>query len=584
MSGEVFQKIEEAIKAYAREAGVELSSIPLVRPDSFTHGDVSTPIAFSLAKSLKKPPLQVAEGLAAHLSALNIEGVLKVTAVAPAFINISFTPEFFGGVVQEVLETEEYGKNTSFKGEAWAIEHTSPNPNKAMHLGHLRNNLVGMSIVRLLEWNGATVISEAIDNNRGIAIAKLMWGFLAHMKKDVETPTEVTYWVLHGAAWNTPEDLGLLPDLFVSKCYEEGSRDCADPEIEAKVRELVVLWEDNDEDVWKLWSHVLAYSYAGMERTLARLGNRWDKVWHEHEHYAKGKMWVEKGLAEGIFKRLPDGAILTDLSAYNIPDTILMKRDGTSLYITQDLALTAMKKEAHKANHLVWVIGPDQTLAMRQLFAVCEQLGIGKVDEFRHVSYGYVGLKGGEGEFIKMSSREGTVVLIDDVIDTVRDSLIARGDSAVEAETLALGAVKFSILKVDRAPDMAFDVEHSIETKGDSGIYVLYAYVRAASILRKAEGAGKKSGAGTAVASGMDIARLLMYFPQVVVRARDDLSVHHVAQYLLELAGALNAWYGQEIVLDDGPNEAQKLALVEATKKVLKDGLALMGIDTVEQM
>ncbi len=584
MAEDTFKKIEEAIKAYAKEAGVELASVSLARPDSFTHGDLSTPVAFQLAKSLKRPPLQVAEELAAHLTTLYIEGVGKVTAVAPAFINISFTSEFFGDVVGEVLTAPRYGENTSLAGQVWAIEHTSPNPNKAMHLGHLRNNLVGMSLVRLMEWNGARVISEAIDNNRGIAIAKLMWGFLARMKKDEATPTSIEYWVEHPEAWYTPEELELLPDLFVSKCYEEGSKECADPEIEAKVRELVVLWEDNDEDVWKLWSHVLSYSYAGMERTLTRLGNHWDKVWHEHEHYAKGKAWVEKGLVDGVFKRLPDGAVLTNLETYNIPDTILMKRDGTSLYITQDLALTAMKKEAHKADRLIWVIGPDQSLAMRQLFAVCEQLGIGKVEEFTHVPSGYVGLKDGEGNFQKMSSRAGTVVLIDDVIDAVRDSLIERGDSKKEAETLALGAVKFSILKVDRNPDIAFDVQHSIETKGDSGIYVLYAYVRAASILRKAKAAGKTADSSAPVTSGTDVARLLLYFPNVVLRSREDLSIHHVAQYLLELAGALNAWYGEEIILDGGPNELQKLALIEATKTVLKSGLTLMGIEAVEEM
>ncbi len=591
-------RIRESITSFLEEKGISDVSVVLEKSADVSRGDVSTPVAFVVGKKLGQVPFTLAEEIVAHLEVQNVQGILRIEAVRPGFINITFDEYFYASLIAEIAaRPDAFGKNTSLEGQVWAVEHTSPNPNKAMHLGHLRNNLVGMGVGRLLEACGARVIYEAVDNNRGIAIAKLMWGFLFEMRKNPDASNEpfatvYEYWAEHQDEWYTPEELGILPDIFVSQCYIAGDKLCALPASEAKVRELVLLWERGDETVWKLWSHVLAYSYAGMDRTLRRLGNKWDVVWHEHEHYKSGKEYVEKGLAQGIFKKLEDGAVLTDLSAYGIPDTILLKRDGTSLYITQDLALTALKKEKHHADHLVWVVGTDQTLAFRQLFAVCEQLGIGKVSDFTHVSYGYVGLKGGDGAFQKMSSRAGTVVLIDDVIDAVRDALkavvaqkeeTALLDAYMRAEALALVAVKFSVLKVERTQDVLFDVEHSIALKGDSGIYVMYTYVRTQSILRKARALGRAIEPGPHDAS-RDVSHTLLFFPEVILRAQEDFSLHHVAQYLLELSGVFNRWYAEEIILDGTDNEKYRLAVVTAVGATIQNALSIMGIQTVEEM
>lgn len=595
MATDPLRELEETLtqtleKCYA-DLGATTTAVSFVRSKDAGQGDIATAAPFAVGKMLKMAPLQAAEAGATAILALKDARVATAEAALPGFINVTLSATFLSSLLETIRADNTYGESATLKGETWAIEHTSPNPNKAMHLGHLRNNLVGMSAVRILKASGANVISDWVDNNRGIAIAKLMWGFLAHKKKNTDAPTDITYWFAHQDEWQTPEGAGQLPDVFVGECYVAGDTDAKDPEIEARVRDMVVSWEAKDEMVWALWKHVLSYSYAGMERTLARLGNHWDHAWHEHEHYEEGKRFVDEGLAKGIFKKLEDGAVLTDLAAYDIPDTILLKRDGTSLYITQDLALTALKKEKYHADRLVWVIGPDQTLALRQLFAVCEQLGIGKVRDFTHVSYGYVALADGEGGRKKMSSREGTVVLIDDVIDTVKQALMERSTDegrellGATAERLALAAVKWSVLRADRTQDLIFDVDRSIELKGDSGIYLLYTYVRARSILRKAEGASVGGGTLEGVSEkALGLLRLLAHYPYIISRAREELSVHHVAQYLLEIASVFNTWYAEEQMLAEDASRSERLAIIEAFTNIVAHGLALMGIETVEEM
>ena len=574
---------------------MSLDDVLFEKPSNSKHGDICTNIALKYANRFGSNPSILAQDISTFLTSAQIQYVEKIEAVKPGFINVTFNAAFYSHLVKEIIHSPNaYGKNDSLTGTKWVVEHTSPNPNKAMHLGHLRNNLVGMSLVNVLQWNGAHVVSDTVDNNRGIAIAKLMWGFLYHMKKETDVPTDVQYWISNPQQWYTPEEKGMLPDIFVTECYVFGEGEFKkDSNVENIVRNLVVQWENDDKDVRFLWSHVLSYAYAGMNRTLARLGNHWDKVWHEHEHYQEGKKYVYEGLEKGLFNKLEDGAILTNLEKYKIPDTILLKNDGTSLYITQDIALTAIKKQNYGADKLVWVIGPEQSLAMKQLFAVCEQLGIGKMRDFTHVAYGYVGLKAEGGGFKKMSSRAGTVVLIDDVINEVKDKILERlnEDRAGQtdentkniSEKMALAAVKFSILKSDRTQNLTFDAEQSIETTGDSGIYVLYTYVRIQAILRKAQSIPSVS---DHIISGLeiDVVKQIAHFPYVVNRAKEDLSAHHIAQYMLELCSAFNSWYGKETVLDGSEREGYKLAVTKAAGTVINNGLSILGIDTVKEI
>lgn len=587
--------IESAIADFLSNCGIEGAEVNLEKPSDFKYGDMSSSVALKYAKDVGKNPHEFAQSICDYLITQKLKDIEKVEVAGPGFVNVFFDNAFHRALVMEIIQlSEAYGRNLSLKDTKWVVEHTSPNPNKAMHLGHLRNNLVGMSLIHILSWSGADVVSDAVDNNRGIAIAKMMWGFLEHMKKDANIATDVKSWVADPQAWYTPEEKELLPDIFITKCYVLGEADFKEnKDVEKTVRNLVVLWEEGNDDVRKLWSHVLSYAYKGMERTLARLGNHWDKVWHEHEHYQEGKKYVRDGLKKGIFRKLEDGAILTNLEKYNIPDTILLKKDGTSLYITQDIALTALKKTTYNADKLVWVIGPEQSLAMRQLFAVCEQLSIGKMSDFTHVPYGYVGLKDSGSGFKKMSSREGTVVLIDEVIDNVKEKILEKLETERNnqvdknlnklSEKLALATVKFGMLRSDRSQDLIFDAEQSTKTTGDSGIYVLYTYVRTQAILRKKQ---EEEPMPYNINTGLelDVVKQLLFFPMAVNRAREDLSAHHIAQYLLELCSAFNSWYGKETVLDGSEREGYKLAVTKSVGIVIKNGLAILGIETVDEI
>lgn len=567
-----------------------------IKDFSFGHLTLNTALQYS--KILKTNPMSLAEKLANILSEkekeLENKTFKKISVAAPGFVNLTLTTEFFTDLANNILHNKNYGENELEKNKVWAIEHTSPNPNKAMHIGHLRNNLVGMSLSNLLESCGAKVTKEAIMNDRGIAIAKLMYGYLyGQIIPDTEAVTKkselslrdfIHYWTEHRNEWQTPQSLETEPDLFTSQSYIFGEEFMN--EKEAEVRQLVIDWEAGDTENHELWKHVLSFSYLGMNKTLKRLGSSWDKVWYESEHYKEGKDLVEEGLQKKIFTKLEDGAVLTNLEKYNLPDTILQKRDGTSLYITQDLALTRKKKEFNKADKMVWVVGPDQSLAMKQVFACCEQLGLGKLEDFWHISYGYVGLADADGSFVKMSSRKGNVLLIDDLIDLVRAKLLEqmRDVDTDRAEKLALAAIKFAILKSGKDESLTFDIDKSVDTKGDTGVYVMYTLARIRSILDKVEDLPEEFVNNEIVKNICEktpLLRTLFFYPQSLEKSLKDKSTHHVAQHLLELCSAFNSLYEQEKIIDDEDLNKNKLLLAKNTEQVILHGLSVLNIKPV---
>ncbi len=620
-------EIKDLIAKALDELGFDVpEEIGLERTSNPQFGDVSSNVAMVMFSRLQatgdkqqafKSPRELGEAIVnkIHDSRFkNNEVIVRIEVAGPGFVNFWLSDEFLIDNLAKVLEEkDDYGKAPAFakatvgkqknkstkaQKQRVVVEHTSPNPNKSMHLGHLRNNVTGMAIANVLEANGNEVIRDCIDNNRGIAIAKLMWGYLKFARKSEEVPVDVGYWFEHRDDWKQPEDEGLRPDRFVDELYVKGSDDFkGNEEI---VRQMVVDWEAEDEKVWALWELVLGFSYAGQKMTLDRLGNKWDKVWHEHEHYKEGKVLVEKGIEKGVFRKLDDGAVVTDLAKFDLSDTIVTKSDGTALYITQDLALTKLKRETYGADQLYWVIGPEQSLAMRQMFAACEQLGIGKYEDYHHVAYGAMRIKG-EG---KMSSRKGNVVYIDELLDEARDrvkGLIKNEDlSADEVEALAeivgVGAVKYSLLKVARMQDISFDFEESVSFEGNSGPYVQYTYARGRSVIDKANRGNYdlrfKIQDLELNSEERGVLVELVWFGEVIERAAEDLAPHLVAGYVYELSKKFNSFYNKHSILGKNQDEVSNLksetmfriGLTEGVSVVLESGLKILGIDAPKRM
>lgn len=598
----ILDTVQMTLSQAATHVAGEAVSVTLQHPKDESHGDYATSIALQLSRRLSRPPLQIAQEIIAQFEKDTTHSaglVQSIEAVAPGFINLTLSPNVLLEELKEIQSLgTQYGHSQGKANQTWSIEHTSPNPNKAMHLGHLRNNVTAMAIANLWESQGINVIRDCVDNNRGIAIAKLMWGYLKFARSG-DQPVDLAYWFDHQDEWQTPETLGVRPDRFVDELYVKASEDFKDPEIEKIVRNMVVDWENHEAKNWALWELVLSYSHAGQEMTLQRLGNHYDKVWHEHEHYQKGKDLVEKGLQAGVFKKAENGVILTDLESYGLTDTVVQKSDGTALYITQDLSLTKLKKETFHADRLHWVIGPEQSLAMQQVFAVCDQLGIGKRDEFVHIAFGYMSIKG-QG---KMSSRAGNVVYIDDLIDQAKAEVLSHMEPAnfaseqerqEIAEKVAVGAVKYSILHVGRLTNTAFDFETSLSLDGDSGPYLMYTYARCRSVERKVadvriQGQPLSAAQGLALPvqpAEMALSRWLYRFPEVVEQASQQMAPNLIAGYLLELSQRFNSFYGSCSILgaDTVAQGWTRLQLTRATAQILQNGLKLLGIETVEKM
>lgn len=582
----ILADIKAALTTYILDTyGVSDIEVQITAPTDRTKADLVSTLAFSLSKVARKSPALLLEELTKVLESfsqwVHVEGAL------PGFLNFTFTDAFFALILTDVLEKgKEYGRGTELSGQTWVVEHTSPNPNKAMHIGHLRTNLIGMAIANIIEFMGAHVVRDAVDNNRGIAIAKAMWGYLAFQKKDGEKVTDIAYWSAHKEEWFTPEEKNIKPDHFVGECYLKGATAFKeDGGAEEETRAMVVQWEAKDKEVWELWAYILDFAHTGMRQTLQRLENRWDHVWHEHEHYEEGKEIVDEGLASGIFRQLEDGAVLTNLEAYTLPDTIVLKSDGTSLYITQDLALTKKKKAFYHADKLIWVIGPEQAMAMKQLFAVCEQLHIGKVTDFTHITYGLVNIVDAEGNVKKMSSRGGETLFIDDLLDEVKAQLTTseRNYEPKVLEQLAVSAVKYAILRIGRSSNVNLNLASTVSMDGDSGVYILYTLGRINSLLAKQE-------IGNVWQQTFDdhekkLLAHLYYFPMLLQGALREFAPNLVIDYILTLSQLFNSLYnGDRFISEDEEKTSKKLMICKAAAHVYTTCLGLLGMEVLERV
>ncbi|MCM1309409.1 MAG: arginine--tRNA ligase [Bacteroides sp.] len=554
-----------------------------------------TIMTFPWVKTARKSPEQVGTEIGNWL--IDNEPSVARFNVIKGFLNIVIEPTYWNGVLRHILETPNYGI-TPIAPDAPTVmvEYSSPNTNKPLHLGHLRNILLGYSLSQILAACGNRVVKTNIVNDRGIHICKSM---LAWQK-----------WG-NGA---TPESTGkkgdhLIGDFYVlfDKHYKEElkalkEQGMTDEEAEkastlmAEARAMLVKWEQNDPEVRALWAKMNEWVYAGFDETYKRMGVDFDKIYYESQTYLEGKDKVLEGLERGIMYRKEDGSVWADLTADGLDHKLLLRADGTSVYMTQDIGTAKLRYQDYPISKMIYVVGNEQNYHFQVLSLLLDKLGFEWGKDLVHFSYGMVNLPNG-----RMKSREGTVVDADDLMaDMVADARKVSdelgkldGLSAEEAEnvaeTVGLGALKYFLLKVDPRKNMVFNPEESIDFNGNTGPFIQYTYARIRSVLRKAAEAGFTIGEyATAIPGEREIALIqrLAEFPATVAEAGRSYSPALIANYAYELVKEYNQFYHDCSILkeEDSAKRSLRLALSEATASVVRTALNLLGIGVVERM
>jgi len=546
-----------------------LKDIPLEIPSDKFLGDFAFP-CFVLAKSLKKNPVQIAKDVAFALEPDKI--VKEIRAEGPYVNFFVFKEKLISEVLNTILkEKDTYGmqKKTNKK---ILVEYPGPNTNKPLHLGHLRNMCLGFSLIRILEANGHTVIPVNINNDRGIHICKSMLAYNKFGKND------------------SPEKSKLKSDHFVGKYYVKFNEEVQkNKDLEILAKELLQEWEAGDKNVMALWKKMNNWAFAGFDETYTKFGIHFKKEYYESKTYEKGREIVQEGLRKGLFKE-KDGAVIIDLTKEGYGEKVLLRSDGTTVYMTQDLYLAQVKYEDFKYDESIYVVASEQNYHFKILFEVLKKLKKPYADKCHHFSYGMVHLTSG-----RMKSREGTVVDADNLLEEMetmaseetkkRYDDITQKELAERANKIALGAIRFYILKFDPVKDMLYNPEESISFEGETGPYLQYTYARIRSILAKHKGRVKSEDVSI-LQEDEEIALvdLLEKYPSIVKDA-GNYKIHTLARYLIDLAQAFNNFYHQHQVLAvEKDIKDARLVLITCVDQVLKNGLTLLGIDVLERM
>ncbi len=547
------QKFNDECKSLTKKYNIQLE-----KPPKEIDADLALP-CFQLAKEMRKSPQDIAKEIEKSIAGKKHECIKRIEASGP-YVNFYADWDKISVVVvkQVLVENEKYGLGKR-KKENVMVEYSAPNSNKPLHVGHLRNDSIGMAISNILEFNGCKVIHANLVNDRGIHICKAM---LAYRK------------------WGKNKMPDKKPDHFVGDFYVLFEKNKSE-ELEREAQDMLLEWEKGNKEIHALWKKMNAWVIDGFKETYRRFGSEFDAWFLESEFYDKAKPIINEGLGKGIFFRSGKGDIVAKLEP--LPDKVVLRADGTSIYITNDLALTKHKFENYKISKAIWVVASEQNLYFQQLFRIFELLGYKWAKDCYHLSYGLVNLPSG-----RMKSREGTVIdaddLINDVTELAKEEIAKRektGKAGIEkrANDIALAAIKYYLLKTEPAKDMLFEAEKAISFEGDTGPYLQYTYARAKSILRKSR---KKPSAGK-ITEGVGITKKLSEFPSVIEKSANEYKPHYLANYLFELATAFNEFYHAKQVIGS-KNEPQLLALVGAVSIVLSNGLQLLGIKPLERM
>ncbi len=586
--------IKAAVKSlYQVEANP--SQIQLQNTRKEFDGDI-TLVVFPFTKVSRKSPeataMEIGEYVKLHLSEVENYNVIK------GFLNLSIRKEYWLNFLASNFGIDDFGYGEKLNGKPVVVEFSSPNTNKPLHLGHIRNNLLGFSLSRILEASGKNVAKVNLVNDRGLHICKSMLA-----------------WQKWGNG-ETPENSGLKGDHLVGKYYvvfdkyykEEIAtlvNEGVTPEDAAKkapliiqAQELLQKWEAHDEGTLTLWRTMNDWVYEGFAKTYKTLGIEFDKTYYESQTYLLGKELVEDGVQKGIFKRRIDGSVWIDLSAEGLDEKLLLRSDGTSVYMTQDLGTAQQRYNEYNPEQLIYVVGNEQEYHFNVLKVVLKHLGCNWADSIYHLSYGMVELPAG-----KMKSREGTVVDADDLMQEMFDTSEAmarelgkldsfEGEEAVNLyRTIGLGALKYFILKVDPKKNMLFNPEESIDFNGNTGPFIQYTYARIKSVLRKAQDAGFEVSFTTdsnakLLKEEKDLLKKLHDFPVIVLQAADMHSPAVIANYAFELASEYNRFYHELTILKEENllSRGLRLSLSQFTAKVIANALWMLGIEVPERM
>ncbi|NQU77257.1 arginine--tRNA ligase [Candidatus Falkowbacteria bacterium] len=565
--------------------GIKPEGLKLGFPPDAEMGDFSIG-CFPMAQAFRRSPNDIANLLAEEISL--DDTIQEVTAVGP-YLNFRIAPvALFGDVCRKVIAMgDAFGNSQAGKGQKVMVEYLSPNTNKPLHLGHLRNGAIGMAVSALLEATGQEVVKANLVNDRGVHICKSM---LAWSK-----------WA-DGA---TPESTGSKGDHFVGEWYVRYSKEAkADVRLEEEVQTMLQQWEAGDLEIVELWRTMNDWVYAGFGETYEWFGLEFDTFYYESNTYKLGKDIIEAGLESGVIFRNDEGAcVLTLPEEFGrdqhgaLKQSTLLRADGTSVYMTQDLGTAKIKFDEYGLTHSIYVVGNEQNHHFRSLFAILEMLGYEWAKDCFHLSYGMVYLPEG-----KMKSREGKVIDADDLMQRMerlagveiraRDKVsLPAEEVGLRARVIGLGAIKFHLLQVDPGSDIHFDPEKSISFEGRTGPYCQYAYARICGIVRNALDSGITSDAGVDFSSLGNpeervLIRQLIQFPDEVASAARDLNPVRIANFVYGLARAFNQFYHKHSVLDAGDEGTTKarLALVSSVATVIKNGLALLGIGVLQEM
>ena len=594
----------DAVKTlYGQEIGEKM--VQLQKTKREFEGNL-TLVVFPFLKISKKKPEDTAQEIGQYL----VENCPAIASfnVVKGFLNLVIAQSAWLGLLADINADEKFGEKKATEDSPLVmIEYSSPNTNKPLHLGHVRNNLLGWSLAKIMEANGNKVVKTNIVNDRGIHICKSMLAWLKYGNGETaETSGKKgdhligDYYVAFDKHYR--EEVKQLTAQYVAEGLgEEEAEKKAKEEapLIKEAHEMLVKWEQNDPEVRALWKKMNDWVYAGFDETYKALGVGFDKIYYESETYLKGKAKVEEGLAKGLFERHEDNSVWADLTGEGLDKKLLLRSDGTSVYMTQDIGTAEMRFKDFPIDKMIYVVGNEQNYHFQVLSILLDRLGFKWGKELVHFSYGMVELPNG-----KMKSREGTVVDADDLVETMiadakqtSEELGKFNDMTDEerseiARIVGMGALKYFILKVDARKNMLFNPEESIDFNGNTGPFIQYTHARIRSILRKAAETQENIDLANVNTDGLlsqkeiDLIQKLNEYGAVVEQAGKDYSPSGIANYCYELTKEFNQFYHDYSILkeEDANKKSVRLVLAKNVAKVIKNGMALLGIEVPERM